>query len=199
MSMLIQVTARGIVNEFERPHIWWILVTWLILVVYWVKRLDMGLSLFPPLFIIPVMQVFFVFFAIVCGGIYFEEFLSFGPSQFAGVIIGIVMILGGVYGLAPTDVHITVKEMIDTKGEEKDVVVRMEGDGNDIVLDHDMVPSSSRDSTGRSTAFSLDLGLDHNHHKAGEEGEVPFQINPLNVLSPLSDISRRPRRSTMTD
>ena len=106
MSMLIQVSSRGIVNEFMLPHLWWILVTWIILVAYWLRRLDKGLELFPPLFIIPVLQVFFVFFAIICGGIYFEEFISFTYSQYIGFVIGVLMILGGVYGLAPNDIEI---------------------------------------------------------------------------------------------
>ena len=106
MSMLIQVSSRGIVNEFKLPHIWWILVTWIILVAYWLRRLDKGLELFPPLFIIPVLQVFFVFFAILCGGIYFEEFVAFTYSQYIGFVIGVMMILGGVYGLAPNDLEI---------------------------------------------------------------------------------------------
>ena len=198
--MLIQVSARGIVNEFTRPHIWWILVTWLLLVTYWVKRIDTGLALFPPLFIIPVMQVFFVFFAIVCGGIYFGEFLTFGPSQFAGVIIGVLMILGGVYGLAPTDVHITTKGMNDVRGEETDVVVG--GEGKDQAFVEEDMNTASRYSPGRSTAFSLDMGLDnHNNDNdaATDGGHVPFQVNPLNVLSPQSDINRRPRRVTMTN
>ena len=93
-------------NEFTLPHIWWILVTWLILVAYWLRRLDKGLELFPPLFIIPVMQVFFVFFAILCGGIYFQEFLHFEVQQFVGFIIGVLMILAGVFGLAPVDNNI---------------------------------------------------------------------------------------------
>ena len=106
MSMLIQVTSRGIVNEFELPHIWWILITWIILVAYWLRRLDVGLAMYPPLFIIPVMQVFFVFFAILCGGIYFQEFLHFTATMYVGFVIGVVMILAGVYGLAPDDVQI---------------------------------------------------------------------------------------------
>ena len=106
MSMLIQVTSRGIVNEFELPHIWWILITWIILVAYWLRRLDVGLAMFPPMFIIPVMQVFFVFFAILCGGIYFQEFDNFTTTMYIGFVIGVLMILGGVYGLAPTDVQI---------------------------------------------------------------------------------------------
>jgi hypothetical protein len=111
MSMLIQVSARGVLNEFERPTVWVILVTWLLLVSYWVRRLDLGLALFPPLFIIPVMQVFFVFFAILCGGIYFEEFVHFTWQQYVGFIVGVLMILAGVYGLAPTDVAVIPQEV----------------------------------------------------------------------------------------
>jgi hypothetical protein len=102
MSMLIQASAISY-NEFERPTVYVVLVAWLFLVAFWLRRLDLGLSLYPPLFIIPVMQVFFVFFAILCGGIYFEEFNSFDTSQFIGFVFGVVMILAGVWGLAPTD------------------------------------------------------------------------------------------------
>lgn len=70
MSMLIQVTSRGIENEFKKPTVYVILVVWLVLVQYWLNRLLTGLALFSPLFIIPVMQAFFVFFAILSGGVY---------------------------------------------------------------------------------------------------------------------------------
>ena len=103
MSMLIQVSARGIDNEFEKPWIWVILCAWIFFVVFWLKRLDLGLALFPPLFIIPVLQVFFVFFAIICGGIFFQEFNEFGAGQWVGFVFGVLLILLGVYGLAPTD------------------------------------------------------------------------------------------------
>ena len=84
--------------------------TWLLLVAYWLRRLDLGLKLFPPVFIIPVMQVFFILFAIVCGGIYFREFEAYGPLQFTGFCIGVVLILGGVYALAPPDMQLYVPE-----------------------------------------------------------------------------------------
>ena len=103
MSMLLQVTIRGQKNEFKSWYIYFIVITWVMLVSYWLNRLDKGFALFPPLFIIPVMQVFFVFFAILCGGIYFREFIEFTPGQWVGFIFGVSMILGGVYGLAPTD------------------------------------------------------------------------------------------------
>ena len=102
MSMFIQTSAQGN-NEFEKPAIWVVLIIWLILTIYWLKRLDLGLALFPPMFIIPVLQVFYMFFAIIAGGIFFQEFNSFTPIQSTFFALGVVFILGGVYGLAPTN------------------------------------------------------------------------------------------------
>lgn len=103
MSMLIQVSARGITDEFTQPWIWLILCAWIFFVVFWLRRLDLGLALFPATFIIPVTQVFFINFAIICGGIFFEEFSTFTWNQWVGFIFGVLMILCGVYGLAPVD------------------------------------------------------------------------------------------------
>lgn len=102
LSMLLQVTFTT-ENQFLQPTIYIVLFTWLFFVSFWLNRLNKGLELFPPQFIIPVLQVFFVLFAILSGGIFFSEFVDFGPSQFAGFIIGILMIFVGVYGLAPSD------------------------------------------------------------------------------------------------
>jgi len=55
-----------------------------------------------------VMQVFFVFFAILCGGIYFQEFITFSVTQYIGFCVGVVLILMGVYGLAPVDMVLYV-------------------------------------------------------------------------------------------
>jgi hypothetical protein len=108
LALLINATLRGEKNEFSFWYVYVILGTWLVLVGFWLKRLDQGLSLFPPLFIIPVMQVFFVFFAILCGGIYFKEFASFGLTQYIGFCAGVLLILTGVYGLAPSDMKLFV-------------------------------------------------------------------------------------------
>lgn len=131
MSMLIQISFRSNFkeNEFTKPTLWWILIVWICTVAYWLRRLDKGLELFPPLFIIPVLQVFFVFFAILCGGIYFEEFETFTAKQFSGFIIGVLMILGGVYGLAPSDgvVKIAPEEDEAVVPGSNDVAVIEEG------------------------------------------------------------------------
>lgn len=108
MAILINVSFEGTKNEFAYYYIYLVLGVWLILVAYWLNRLDTGLKYYPPLFIIPVMQVFFVFFAIVCGGLYFKEFDHFSPTQFIGFSGGVALILSGVYGLAPTDMQLYI-------------------------------------------------------------------------------------------
>eukprot|EP00597_Dinobryon_sp_UTEXLB2267_P018650 CAMPEP_0201101984 /NCGR_PEP_ID=MMETSP0812-20130820/15569_1 /ASSEMBLY_ACC=CAM_ASM_000668 /TAXON_ID=98059 /ORGANISM="Dinobryon sp., Strain UTEXLB2267" /LENGTH=481 /DNA_ID=CAMNT_0047359265 /DNA_START=39 /DNA_END=1484 /DNA_ORIENTATION=- len=121
MALLIQVTLRGVQNEFASWYIYFILAIWLLLVSYWLNRLDKGLMMYPPLFIIPVMQVFFVFFAIICGGLYFQEFLAFSAIQFVGFTIGVVMILSGVYGLAPTNMVLKLPAEHDLDEDVQDV------------------------------------------------------------------------------
>jgi len=108
LALLISATLKGDKNEFGFWYLYVILGTWLILVGFWLKRLDQALSLFPPVFIIPCMEVFFMLFAITCGGIYFKEFESFGFMQYIGFCAGVLLILTGVYGLAPSDMKLFV-------------------------------------------------------------------------------------------
>ena len=109
LSMLLQATFRGD-NQFTQPTVYIVLFAWLFFVSFWLNRLNRALDLFPPLFIIPVTQVFFVFFAILSGGIFFEEFLDFNVQQYVGFIVGVVLIFIGVYGLAPPDVQVYAPE-----------------------------------------------------------------------------------------
>ena len=61
------------------------------------------------------MQVFFVLFAIICGGIFFQEFETYDAIQFVGFLSGVVLILLGVYGLAPNDIDILDPNSGDNK------------------------------------------------------------------------------------
>lgn len=122
IALLINVTADGQKNEFLGFYFYFVFGIWLILVTYWLKRLDGGLKMYPPPFIIPVLQVFFVFFAVMCGGLYFQEFVHFSTAQFIGFGIGVTMILSGVYGLAPTDVQLEVGEEDEDEEESAQVV-----------------------------------------------------------------------------
>lgn len=118
MAILLKVSSTGEKNEFKFWWLWFILSTWILLVVYWVNRIDTGLKYYDPQFIIPVLQVFFIFFAIVVGGIYFQEFAKFSTGQYIGFSAGVLLILSGVYGLAPVDVPLKVITEDEPKSDD---------------------------------------------------------------------------------
>lgn len=108
MALLLQAATIGLKNEFAFWYLWFLLALWICLILYWLSRLFYGLKLYPPVFIIPVIQVFFLLFAIICGGMYFMEFNQFTLIQFIGFSLGVVMILAGVYGLAPPEMKLFI-------------------------------------------------------------------------------------------
>lgn len=45
--------------------------------VFWVSRMDQGIQIFDAVMIIPLLQLAWTLFGILCGGIYFAEFDAF--------------------------------------------------------------------------------------------------------------------------
>ena len=120
LALLLDATSRGEKNEFAFWFLYLVLGTWLLMVAYWLVRLDQSLALFPPMFIIPVIEVCFTFFAILCGGIYFQEFVNFTIPQYIGFAAGVGMILAGVYGLAPPDMKLYIPGDPDMPVEDEE-------------------------------------------------------------------------------
>lgn len=128
MSMLLASSASSEDrSEFKHEQLYIIFFCWIFIVGFWVGRIDQGLDLFPPLFVIPVIQVCFVFFSILCGGIFFKEFHTFTDKQFAGFSAGVSLILFGVYGLAPDT------ELDFSANPEEDVHVKTEVAGEETI------------------------------------------------------------------
>jgi len=78
-----------------------VILCWLVLMLYWLKRLNDALALYDPLFIIPLLQANFIFFAIISGGIYFQEFDYMTSTHWVGFSFGVSIIFSGLYFLAP--------------------------------------------------------------------------------------------------
>lgn len=77
------------------------LLVWAAFVVVWLYRMNEALSKYDPLFIIPLLQSNFIFFAVLSGGIYFEEFNCFEIIQWVGFTVGIVVNFMGLYQMRP--------------------------------------------------------------------------------------------------
>jgi len=104
LSELLTLQIEKGTPIFWGENAWFTYVTlgaWLFLVGVWLFRMNEALSLYDPLFIIPLLQMNFILFAIVSGGIYFKEFNEFGTLNWLGFIAGVCLLFLGIYLLSP--------------------------------------------------------------------------------------------------
>ena len=72
LAELLALQGSGEENVFASWFLYLTLIIWAVTCVVWLKRLNDALKMFNPLFIIPLLQCSFIFFAIVSGGIFFK-------------------------------------------------------------------------------------------------------------------------------
>lgn len=70
---------------------------------YWVTRLNHGLRLFDAVYLVPMMQICWIIFSTLAGGIYYEEFVGYGQKEYAAYAVGFACVLVGVGMLCPRD------------------------------------------------------------------------------------------------
>ena len=101
LAELLAVQTSGNENIFRQWFTYVTLVAWIMTVVIWLHRLSGALKNFDPLFIIPLLQCSFIFFAIVSGGIFFQEFNNFDAYQWGGFSFGVIIMFSGLVLLTP--------------------------------------------------------------------------------------------------
>jgi hypothetical protein len=87
-------------NQFKHSFTYIILISWIYALTTWVKRMDRALRMFDS-FAVVILQLVWTLYSIVQGGIYYQEFDSYGEAEYAFLALGLVMVCLGVYGLAP--------------------------------------------------------------------------------------------------
>lgn len=105
LAELLAVQSSGHDNVFASWFLYVTIVAWAVTATIWLKRLNDALGRFNPLFIIPLLQCSFIFFAIVSGGIFFLEFDSFDANQWIGFWLGIIVMFSGLVLLTPPPSH----------------------------------------------------------------------------------------------
>jgi len=143
LSILLRATANGD-SQLGNWFTYFVLLAWLASTSFWLTRMNTALSMFDGLFIIPVLQVFWTFFSILSGGIYFEEFDSFSPGQMCGFSFGVIVVFVGVYMLAPRP-----------KDKEVETAEKMHEEERETVKLHSPA-SSTGPSPNRARGFSWD-------------------------------------------
>ncbi|KMS93813.1 hypothetical protein BVRB_027700, partial [Beta vulgaris subsp. vulgaris] len=87
-------------NQMADPTIYVVLLMWLVTMSFWLYRMNKALQQFDGLLIIPLLQVCWIVFSVVGGGIYFREFDGLPATHTVGFTFGILMIVLGVYLLS---------------------------------------------------------------------------------------------------
>lgn len=90
-------------NPFRSYQTYFIFVGFVAAATYWVTRLTAGLRLFDAVYLVPMMQICWILFSTLAGGIYYEEFIGFGRREYGAYVIGFICVLGGVALLCPRD------------------------------------------------------------------------------------------------
>lgn len=90
-------------NPLLSYQTYFILLGFIAAATYWVTRLNHGLRLFEAVYLVPMMQICWILFSTIAGGIYYEEFTEFGRKEYTAYALGFICVLIGVALLCPRD------------------------------------------------------------------------------------------------
>ena len=76
LSLLFRASLAG-TNVVKSWYSWACLLAFLVAAFYWVRRFNKGLRYFDVMRAMPAMQVGWILFSLVSGGLYFQEFRGF--------------------------------------------------------------------------------------------------------------------------
>ena len=102
-------SGDSIVELLKSWFFYFNLVLLLMSMVGWIYRLGMALKLYDPIFMIPLIQSFYILLSTLTGGIYFQEFIGmepFGNPDLFGFgigmfVLGFAVMFWGLYLLMP--------------------------------------------------------------------------------------------------
>lgn len=101
LAELIRYTFSGSGNAFSHPETYAFALLLVVALAWWMFRVNKALILFSEnAAIIPVLQVNWLVFSVLGGGIYFKEFYTFSYARLSVVYLGIFIIVFGVISLA---------------------------------------------------------------------------------------------------
>jgi len=101
-SHIVDETISGD-NQLKFPLSWVFIFGAIAGSIFWLVRMNSALKMFAGLFIIPALQVCWIFWMIIAGGLYFQEFNGLAAWQICGFVVSILIIFTGVYLLVPVD------------------------------------------------------------------------------------------------
>jgi hypothetical protein len=94
-ASLLRTTFGG-ENQFKEAAIWIILCFWLCIMIFWLNRMNKSLKMFDAIVIIPALQVFWIVFSVISGGLFYKEFVMYSSMELLGFSCSVIAIVLGV-------------------------------------------------------------------------------------------------------
>lgn len=184
LAELLAVHTSGNENIFREWFLYVTIVIWIATVWIWLTRLSNALKNFDPLFIIPLLQCSFILFAIISGGIFFQEFNSFDLDQWVGFCFGVIIMFSGLVLLTPKPV---VVEDEDLHRELLNLLLKQGGSSTNLSVERSPGPTPNV-----SLSEHNNDGMDEDHAQASHDEDNPKVIDNDGSWSPrLEDVAKR--------
>lgn len=121
-------------NPLLSYQTYFILLGFIAAATFWVTRLNHGLRLFEAVYLVPMMQICWILFSTIAGGIYYEEFIEFGSKEYAAYAVGFLCVLIGVALLCPRDdaKSLNAADVIYEIVSDENPLLRNAGAGNQL-------------------------------------------------------------------
>eukprot|EP01084_Bolivina_argentea_P117192 208165_1 len=88
------------ISQFGDPVTYCFIAAWCVAMMFWLYRMNSALRKYEGVFIIPVLQVLWMLFSILSGGILFKEFDGYYWYNYMVFILATAVIFYGVYQLS---------------------------------------------------------------------------------------------------
>ena len=133
-------------QQFNEPETYAFIISWCMSMMFWLYRMNAALRKFEGVFIIPILQVLWMLFSILSGGILFREFDGYHWYNYLGFVIGTMIIFYGVHKLSP-------KKNEGKQQEKPELLASI----NDTIKDNkESLPSSSSNINPNNVSLQID-------------------------------------------
>mmetsp|Transcript_3112 Transcript_3112/g.11139 ORF Transcript_3112/g.11139 Transcript_3112/m.11139 type:complete len:703 (-) Transcript_3112:78-2186(-) len=176
---------RGAAYVFTNWFTYVCLIAWAALVGVWLYRMNAALGLYDPIFIVPLLQVDFILFAIISGGIYFREFKCFSGQMYSGFCCAIVIIFLGLFMLAPDKDDASAQSPAKKIKASRGRVFPL--DGLDGICD-DVADADDNDARKLVALGDAAQRRDGVEHKSEAEARATFPRRRLDTINSCSDL-----------
>ena len=174
-SSFLITESIGSDQQFTQPVTYFFIIAWGVSMTFWLYRMNTALRKYEGVFIIPLLQVLWMLFSILSGGILFKEFDGYSWYNYFIFMIGTIIIFYGVYKLSPKKPDANTPKH---KNQKEIELLQSNNNSNESLQS----ASNTNSNDKRHTPSSVNIQI-NSHSNSIEE-----RIDPVKVRANLGNL-----------